>query len=639
MGKFLKTVGRIFLYVCLMAVLCLAGGLAFLAFFEHNVPPSILARLTDAVSDGDWIVRADAASFRFLHGVKIRNLRVFDRSKPAAPPVLSVARVDAELNLRRVPWARETLLKRLTLTDLSYPRLGDGYYIPDSIEFPGRPDFRERDEPLAFDLPELRPFRLTLVRPRILGLSPKLVDVPRVVTTAGTARAKDILLQWDDTDTLMTLDGECTLDLDAQLVHGFVKGQARQHNIRPMLVALDITNSYAFIDAFTKVERPVDAACRFDVNLRNDDLHLALDLHPVGGCYNKVPLKDVRGGLDIRVFVRDTFQNARIVVGPLAADLADGGALAGTVVYENTNDVGYVDFDARSTTSLSNALAVADVLNDGTLDCLVADTPPRVTLQGRLAVDPANAALNDLRGTVAFEKGSLFAVPLQAASAAFALRGTDVTFTDARATTPHGGAVTGGGLISLPGFDRARATFKVDVGLTDVALRDVADVFAFDLGDRSGTLNGTVSLAGPLATNATARLSGGGRLSCGNGHLAQMKVFAGLTSFLAKNVPGIASFVNQSRADMDFTIRNGVFRTENLHIDGGFFSIRAAGTYDIPADRLDFTARVTFTKNDGFFAKLATPITWPFANLTRMLFDFRIFGPLDDPGWKYNALR
>ena len=87
---------------------------------------------------------------------------------------------------------------------------------------------------------------------------------------------------------------------------------------------------------------------------------------------------------------------------------------------------------------------------------------------------------------------------------------------------------------------------------------------------------------------------------------------------------------------MDFSLTNGLFRTDNIRIEGGFFSIHAAGSYDIPKDKLDFTARVTFSKNDGFFAKLATPITWPFANLSKMLFDFRIFGSLDNPEWEYN---
>ena len=207
---------------------------------------------------------------------------------------------------------------------------------------------------------------------------------------------------------------------------------------------------------------------------------------------------------------------------------------------------------------------------------------------------------------------------------------------DASATAPHGGTVTGEGRISIPDFKQEKASFSVSVKSYGVSLTDFADIFKFDVGDKHGAIFGDVTLSGPLQTNISSRICGSGHIECRDGHLAQMKVFAGLTDYLAKHVPGIASFVNQSRGSLDFTITNGIFRTENIRIDGGFFSIQSAGTYDIPNDKLDFAARVTFTKNDGFFAKLATPITWPFANLTKMLLDFKIFGSLDNPEWKYN---
>ncbi len=145
-----------------------------------------------------------------------------------------------------------------------------------------------------------------------------------------------------------------------------------------------------------------------------------------------------------------------------------------------------------------------------------------------------------------------------------------------------------------------------------------------------------MTLSGPLQTNLTDRICGKGHIECRDGHLAQMRVFAGLTEYLANHVPGIASFVNQSQGSLDFTITNGLFRTDNISIDGGFFSIKAFGTYDIPKDKLDFTARLTLAKDDSFFSKLATPITWPFANLSKKLFDFKIFGSLEKPEWKYN---
>jgi hypothetical protein len=91
-----------------------------------------------------------------------------------------------------------------------------------------------------------------------------------------------------------------------------------------MLQALDIANCYQFVDAFTGVTVPVDAGCKFDVNLRNSDLRIFLDLHPTGGAYRGVRFESAQGNIDIRVFVRDHCQNAHINVGPIAARFPGG---------------------------------------------------------------------------------------------------------------------------------------------------------------------------------------------------------------------------------------------------------------------------------------------------------------------------
>ena len=637
MNNALKSFGNILKYTFIFLLCALILALTAITFFEQPVPKPLLARLTDSLSGNEWLVSVDSASFRLSYGLKLRGLKVFNRRKPASNPVLSAKLVDLKLDLATLPWSAKTLVKHVTITELDYPRLGDGYYIPDSIEFPGQPDFQEKNEPLLLSLPNVNPFGVTLIQPNILAFAPKFVEISHVAITEKALNANGIHLQWNDADAIMTLDGDCTLDLDTQLVKGEVHGLARQHNIRPLLVALEITNSYAFIDSFTQVTAPVKASCAFDVNLRNNDLHILLDLHPTGGRHNNVPLRNADGQVDIRVFVRDTFQNARIVVGPISANLADGHAMSGTIIYENTNDIGYVIFkDIKSSTSLSNALAVADVMNDGTLDCLSIAAPPKISLNGLLAVDPTHAATNRLDGTLAFDKGTFFSIPLAHAATEFHVHGTDVSFSNARAAAPHGGTVSGEGRISIPDFEQDKASFAVSVKSDGVSLTDFAEIFKFDIGDKHGTIFGNVTLSGPLQTNISSRIYGSGHIECRDGHLAQMKVFAGLTDYLAKHIPGIASFVNQSRGTMDFSITNGIFRTENIRIEGGFFSIQSGGTYDIPNDKLDFTARVTLTKNDGFFAKLATPITWPFANLSKMLLDFKIFGTLEQPEWKYN---
>ena len=60
------------------------------------------------------------------------------------------------------------------------------------------------------------------------------------------------------------------------------------------------------------------------------------------------------------------------------------------------------------------------------------------------------------------------------------------------------------------------------------------------------------------------------------------------------------------------------------------FSIRATGTYDIPADKLDFTVRLQLLKNDSFLGKLVHPVMFPF---TKLLLEFKVTGSADDPKW------
>lgn len=553
--------------------------------------------------------------------------------------VVSASQVDLEFDLRRLPWSRSTILRAVTITELRYPRLPRGYYIPDSIEFPGSTDFKETNEPLVLHLPELHPFRLRLLRAEILGIETPWAEAASIDVTPDGLSARGVQLRMPDTDVSMMVQGDVTLDLRGQRLVGDARGQCRQHNIRPMLVALDITNSYSFIDAFTKVDPPVDASCRFDVDLRRNDLRLGLDLHPIGGCYRGVPLNRVDGKLDIRVFVRDTYQNAQITVGPLLGKLADGSAVEGRIVYENTNDVGFVDFDVGTRAPIKDVLAIANVWTDGTLNCLsVTNGVPSMTLRGRLAIDDAHADMNELRGTVAFGEGSLLGVPLRNATTVFHVRGTSVHFTDAAANFPHGGVLTGEGLISVPESRSELGTFRVKVSGEALTLADVARTFACEAGDKRGLVDGWMTLSGPLhsETNAVADLSAEGHLECRDGHLAQMRLFSGLTDYLAQHLPVVAKIVNLSRASLDFKLEKGVLSSSNVVVEGNVLSIQAEGSYDILNDNLDVRAHVTLAKNDSFLAKLATPITWPFSNLAKVLLDFRIRGTLDNPSWIYS---
>ncbi|MBO5940473.1 MAG: hypothetical protein J6R18_04695, partial [Kiritimatiellae bacterium] len=364
-------------------------------FSDISLPQSVIERISHRISSEDWLIRFDSVKWSFPGRVSIKGLRMLNRKKIEAKPFLSAEDVTLRLSLSQLPWNAKRIIKSVSVTKLKMPRLPDGYYIPDSIEFPGSTDFKETDEPVDFEIPDIKPFNLVLIEPDILDLKAEKVYVDDVHARGNVLKFDGVRVVFPDRDERMELTGGCELNIPRQRVTGSVHGQARQNNIRPMLQALDITNCYQFIDAFTGVTTPVDAGCKFEVNLRNSDLRIFLDLNPAGGAYREVPLKSAQGNVDIRVFVRDHYQNAQISVGPIDARIADGTYMTGSVFYENTNDVGFVTFRrVHSTTSLSNALAVADVLNDGTLDCLQPKKDTVISLDGIMAVHPAYSATN-----------------------------------------------------------------------------------------------------------------------------------------------------------------------------------------------------------------------------------------------------
>lgn len=618
----------------ILLLLALAGFAIFLLFrFEFELPGVVLDHLADSISGGGAVFRIDSVSVRFPSRIRARGVRMFIKEKKSAKPFLSADCVDVAFSLSRILEDKRDAIKSITVTGAKMPRLPDGYYIPDSIEFPGSPDFRETDSPVELEIPEFASVPVTLVDADILDLKAKKVSIGSVSSSGGVLLFSGVRIEFPDRDAKMELTGECELNIPGQFVSGSVHGQARQTNIRPMLQALEISNSYQFIDAFTGVVAPVDAGCRFRVNLRNNDLNIFLDLHPSGGAYRGVPLESAQGNVDIRVFVRGNCQNALITVGPLDARIADGTSMSGTIVYENTNDVGTVTFrNISSTTSLSNALAIADVLNDGTLDCLRPETVPAITLNGILASDPANASTNRLDGSIAFAKGTFFGIPLYEAKCGFRLRADNMFFDNAVSKTKHGGSISGSGSISFPGFERERATFGVKLKGRKIPFADAAESLGKEAPNISGLISGEAEFAAPLSDDIAAKVNGKASIRVENGQLARLNLFAGLTDYLAKNVPGVSSIVDLSEAEAECVIKNGVIRTEKFGVRGDVIKITGSGTYSIPEDKLDFRVRVNLFKDDSFIGKLTKPIMWPFSKL---LLEFRVHGSLDNPKWDY----
>ncbi len=600
-------------------VLCLY--LASLFFRSERISGEWVARLCSSQFPTNLVFHCDSAAFGFRSGLVVEGVKIYDlERKVSIKPLAAASRIRVQ-----------PLTRRVTVVGARYARLPDSYYEP---AYSSPKAVRESLEGFAF--PRLPTFTLRLERPAILGVEPESVEA-EVVCVPGRLECRKIRLDWPDRTHQMSLTGFCRVDMDGRRVQGEVRGLATQAQIRPLLVALDLPVSLPYMDAFTGVPKPVPASCEWDVDLNTLAFSLNLDLHPEMGKYNGISMARADGKLGIRSQIHEGWLEYAVSVGPLTSIDRKGRRLDGMVDIRCTNGVDIVvGFDARSELPFASALDVLGYLNGGELDCLVCETPPRITVRGTLAADEHHPQANDLHGTAAFEKGMFFGMPVRHVELSFGYVGETVSFSNVTARGMQNGTLIGAAEINIPERDPDRANFHVSLDYANGSIAELEEWLHEDFGDRHGKVSGHLDLSAPLATNFVSRLNGSGHVNVWDGKLAQMRLFAGLTDLLADKVPGVSSIVEQSEGAADFTLTNGVIESKNIRIEGALFSILAEGTYDIVNDRLDFSVRVRFMKDDSLLGKfLIRPITWTFSKL---LLEFKVMGSLEDPQWEYISI-
>ena len=395
---FCKTVKWCFIVFCFYLI--------SLFFREERISGDLVASLFDDYLPSNIVVHVDSVSVNFASGLKVKGLKVYDRSK--LNPLESVAAADIVIvNF----WRRRVMVGRA-----KFPRLHDGYYQPGN---------QERNSKVEVELPSIPEFSLFLERPQILGLEPQTVEA-MVSCHRGRFDASRVKVVWAGAGT--SLEGFCSVDIDRQRIYGEVSGLAMQEHIRPLIVALDVPVALPYIDGFTGVVKPVPSFCSWDVNLINNDFNLKLDLHPELGKYNGVPMRNADGKIDLFVYTRGTNLNFNTQIGPLSAFDRAGNSLNGKVVIRGTNDVCRLEFDANSEIGSMELLNIVDYLNRGEMDWLNCVTPPKVTVKGFLAADYAHSELNDLHGRVEFREGSVLGIPMQDVKCGFSYVGDEVRF-------------------------------------------------------------------------------------------------------------------------------------------------------------------------------------------------------------------
>ncbi len=116
-------------------------------------------------------------------------------------------------------------------------------------------------------------------------------------------------------------------------------------------------------------------------------------------------------------------------------------------------------------------------------------------------------------------------------------------------------------------------------------------------------------------------MKGKGEVDVRNGDLFAIPVFGPLSDILNKIMPGVGYRVAR-KANMSFTIKDGVIRTSDFHVDGGAFGMLGHGDSHFLEDKIDFDVRID-ASGAGF---VLTPLY--------KFFEYKAEGSLKNPTWR-----
>ena len=610
MWKLLKFIGAVVKAIFWLALTLALAGVVLLYVIGQNVPAPLVHRLSEALSSDDYLCRIGRATYSLKSGLHLYQVKAFPK-RVADTALVSADEVALDVSLQpQLPLSER--IRGVTIRNISMP---------------SRPPKQAETNSPPPQLPTVAPFPLTIEKANILG-----IQAERLSATVSLANPQisvtDVAILWPDKAFTMNVAGYVTVNFATRLVDGNAKGQAFPANIMPLLAALHSHAAIRHVNSFSKIERPVNAEATFSVNIDNSDFSLLLALD-VGPCtYRTVPMKYAKGTLG----AYGTNIYTTVVVGPLQAESATG-PLGGTLVYREETES--VAFDATASMDIHELATVVDILQHGELKPILCDTPPTVTAKGIVGADRKSTITNDLTGHIDLPSGSIFKLPVKNVTSDFAVKGDSALFENVSGSSASGGKIAGSIDFFFPGGATNATLFSTRATFANVDLSDLERTFNLTTNARAGLVSGSVSLVGHAGDRTAASLAGEGKLHIRDGLINRMPLFAGFTDYLVHTIPGVSALVNQSSGSMDFTIEDGVLRTDNLLVEGDLFSMQGRGTCNLDTEHLDFLVRANIFKQKTWAGRITHLVTMPF---TRLLLEFKVFGTLDKTDWSYVSI-
>jgi hypothetical protein len=488
--------------------------------------------------------------------------------------------------------------------------------------------------PRGADTPEpgrwLRQMRLSRVfveleDPVFRGIAPARVTADLSLNAASLV-LENMRAEWRTAGS-ESIAGSARLNLESGQVELKASGRLSARTIRPILVLAACRSGLHYCDRITSPELPLAVSC--DLLLTPDVQTLRFDIQAQALSWNDIALTHVACGI---VAVNPGTPNEwRVTLAPLQAATTNGSARA-TLVYEEAT--GLLQVDAQSEMPTRELFGLIELFQNGVLDRVAFGGVPRLTVSGTIDADSKRLLPYDLKGTIHTPRLTLYGLPLAQTTCDFTVRNQyNVAFDNLLAKLANGGDLSGRFSFDLT-RDTPEMPYRAELTLADATLRDLLrPLNTTNLWE--GGVSGAVTLSGTLATNPVASLSGNGSFSLAGAVLSRVPLFAGLTEYMARNIPGVDLLVSQSDASFSFQADAGEVTSSDMLVEGDIFSMLGKGTYNLIRDDLNVTVRANIFRKDSIAGRVTRIISLPF---NRLLLEFHVNGPASQPRWNYRGI-
>ncbi len=615
----LRILRRIFgFFFGIIRTVILAVGLLVIGLFVYfyvaarPVPRETLNRLLTAISTDTDALDARQASFGLREGLVLRNVRLLPKGV-VAPEWFAAdeLRLSGSFRPDRPPreWIESVIAHRLQI--IALPSF--------TTTNTNAPTAHTTNTPLV-----ISPMRIDLVDASFLNMRFKRIQA-FLRQEKGTIIFENAKIEWPSDRGVEELAGTVRFNPVTGLIEGQLTGALIPERIYPLLHLLGARGVLDIAHRFVFGLKPVEVEARFRVAPAEPRYELRLSLALADCVYDGVPIR----AANTIILAEGTNDLDHIAIQPLVCERPDGKLSGSLTINTVTSNM---DFIAQSDMPVEPLLRLIRVNIQPERYGISFPAAPRLTATGRVPLD-GNLDGIAITGTLQSPTTTVRRVPLQNLQCEFSIVTNSYYLRNIR-TSAAGGDISGSfNLYMLPGPD-TQATYRTSLQIEHL---DV-ETFAKHLGFTNhpiATANAELTLASKFGDDHAKLLTGAGNVRLEKGALGRIPLFAGLTDYMVRHVPGVEFLVNQTQASMPFVITNGLLSSDNVLVEGDVFNITGAGTYHFPTDNLDFTVRTSIFKRTTWLGRIVHAVTFPFAKL---LLEFHAKGSIGNPTWEYRGV-